>query len=71
MIKYHNDDNFNVQSLIHFNLKSATLKKKKKPLFNQTKKFQIDLKDYNYKSLNEKFKYLIQKKVFLLIENRL
>ena len=60
-IKYHKDDNYNVQSLIHFNFKSEAQKEKRKknPLFNPTKKFQIDLIDYDKKtSLNNKFKLL-------------
>ena len=60
-IKYHNDDNYNVQSLMHFNFKSETQKEKRKkdPLFNPTKKFQIDLIHYeNETSLNDKFKLL-------------
>ena len=67
-IKYHNDDNYNVQSLIHFNFKSDAQKeeRKKSDLFNPTKKFQIDLKDYNDKSLNDKFKlYDIKIKDFI------
>ena len=73
-IKYHNDDNYNVQSLIHFNFKSDKQKeeRKKEDLFNPTKKFQIDLKDYNDISLNDKFKlYDPIKKKILLIEKRL
>ena len=58
-IKYHNDDNYNVQSLIHFNFKSEAQKEKRKKddLFNPPIKFQIDLIDYDTKtSLNDKFK---------------
>ena len=57
-IKYKNSESYNIQSLIHFNLKSQEQKKEKmkSELFNPTNRFRIDLTHYNDTNLNDKFK---------------
>ena len=57
-VKYKLENTYEIQSLIHFNIKSEIQKaeRRKSKLFNPTLKFMIDLTHYNNTSLNDKFK---------------